>query len=289
MSCDKSGEKLEASKTDETKNEGKKWGLLVGALAVTVVALAILILLLIYQRNRAAKEYLIKESEAAVFEKKYEEESMQASVAESVEASIARSIAESESILESSIDASLAQSEAYAESLAEEESLRAQATESLNASVEASREVAANRYQTMYVVNCKKSITLRTKPSTQASAIRQIPLGASVSFIEGAENGFYKVIYLSDTGYALASYLSEEIPDILYIQPAITVDYREGRVINCNEYISLRKIPSTKGETITHIPLGASVQYYSDAENGFAYISYNGKEGFALKSYLEIH
>ena len=68
-------------------------------------------------------------------------------------------------------------------------------------------ETVANEYRTMYVVNCNESITLRTSPSTSASEICQIPLGATVSYVESAANGFYKVVYLGNTGYALASYL----------------------------------------------------------------------------------
>ena len=68
-------------------------------------------------------------------------------------------------------------------------------------------EAVANEYRTMYVVNCNESITLRTSPSTSASEICQIPLGAAVSYVESAANGFYKVVYLGNTGYALASYL----------------------------------------------------------------------------------
>ena len=63
-------------------------------------------------------------------------------------------------------------------------------------------------YDTMYVVNCKESITLRTSDSTSAKEICQIPLGAAVSYVSTAGNGFYKIIYLGNTGYALGSYLS---------------------------------------------------------------------------------
>ncbi len=72
-------------------------------------------------------------------------------------------------------------------------------------------------YKTMYVVNCTESISLRVSPSTQAQTIRQIPLGAAVSCISTAENGFYQISYLGDTGYALASYLSEYKP--VYTEP----------------------------------------------------------------------
>lgn len=59
---------------------------------------------------------------------------------------------------------------------------------------------------TCTVVNCNESITLRTSPSTNASEICQIPLGATVYYIEPA-NDFYLVNYNGETGYALASYL----------------------------------------------------------------------------------
>lgn len=64
--------------------------------------------------------------------------------------------------------------------------------------------------QLMRVVNCNQSITLRTSPSTNAEAVSmfgQIPLGATVSYIEPAENGFCKIAYNGDIGYALAAYL----------------------------------------------------------------------------------
>jgi hypothetical protein len=62
-------------------------------------------------------------------------------------------------------------------------------------------------YPTMYVVNCRQSITLRDSPSTGATEICQIPLGAPVSFIDVSYNGFYKIIYNGHTGYSLAAYL----------------------------------------------------------------------------------
>lgn len=51
------------------------------------------------------------------------------------------------------------------------------------------------QYVTYYVVNCKQSITLRPGPDINSGEICQIPLGAAVSYIESAENGFYKINY----------------------------------------------------------------------------------------------
>ncbi|WHE86325.1 SH3 domain-containing protein [Lachnoanaerobaculum gingivalis] len=141
---------------------------------------------------------------------------------------------------------------------------------------------------TLYVVNCNESITLRVSDSTNAKEIRQIPLGAAVSFMENAANGFYKVSYNGSTGYALASYLSVD-PYDHYVASTTSSTVWAGKVVRCNEYITLRRIPSTKGEEITKIPLGSIVTVYSGAENGFYYINYDGMEGYALAGYIDAY
>lgn len=132
-------------------------------------------------------------------------------------------------------------------------------------------------YQTCFVVNCQESITLRTEPSTKAAEICQIPLGAPVSYVETAENGFYKIIYNGKTGYGLASYLSfdDGTENAIFMQ-----------VVNCQESITLRKVPSTSADEFCQIPLGAVVEFLGAAENGFYYVEYNGYDGYALASYL---
>lgn len=67
---------------------------------------------------------------------------------------------------------------------------------------------ASGTYRTMYCVNCREYITLRSIPSTGGADLAHIPLGASVSYVGTAENGFYEVIYNGRRGYALAQYLS---------------------------------------------------------------------------------
>lgn len=141
---------------------------------------------------------------------------------------------------------------------------------------------------TLYVVNCRESITLRTSPSTSASEIRQIPLGAAVSFMENASNGFYKVAYMGNTGYALASYLSESPYDHYTVSATTAADDSfTGIVVNCKQSITLRRVPSTSGAEILQIPLGSLVTVYGRADNGFYYVYYGGYDGYALASYID--
>lgn len=64
---------------------------------------------------------------------------------------------------------------------------------------------------TRYVINCQRSITLRTRPDVNAPEIYQIPLGTAVATFDYAGNGFITVYYRGRTGYCLAYYLSDPI------------------------------------------------------------------------------
>ncbi len=133
---------------------------------------------------------------------------------------------------------------------------------------------------TYFVVNCKQSISLRSYPSTSATAITQVPLGQAVGYIEDAGNGFYKINYDGLVGYSLASYLS---PNRGGSSSSST-----AQVVNCNEWITLRSYPSTSAASLDRIPLGAYVDYIEPAENGFYKIRYHGQVGYGLGQYLAI-
>ncbi len=144
---------------------------------------------------------------------------------------------------------------------------------------------------TMYVTNCDEWISLRASASTSAKRLKEMPLGASCSFIEEAGNGFYKVIYNGTTGYALAQYLTADPYDVVQ-KPKETTESASASssvilwVVNCDEWISLRSSPSTSASRLKQIPLGASCEYLGDAGNGFYKVRYNGTVGYALSQYL---
>ena len=66
----------------------------------------------------------------------------------------------------------------------------------------------------------------------------------------------------------------------------------QGRVVNCQSWVSLRYAPSTSSERLTEIPLGAIVTVYDCAVwgiDGFYPVEYGGQCGYVLKDYLEYH
>lgn len=58
-------------------------------------------------------------------------------------------------------------------------------------------------------------------------------------------------------------------------------------VAYCNEYITLRSSASTLAEELDRILLGEVVEYIESADNGFYKVSYKGKKGYVLSSYLK--
>ena len=69
-------------------------------------------------------------------------------------------------------------------------------------------------------------------------------------------------------------------------QPLTTGTDWYATVVNCNEWISLRREPSVYSERIYKIPLGATVKISSNTENGFYRTYYNGAWGWCLREYI---
>lgn len=64
----------------------------------------------------------------------------------------------------------------------------------------------------------------------------------------------------------------------------------KSRVVNCEEWISLRYAPSVDSERLAMIPLGTIVVTYDYSLEGiddFYPVEYNGIQGYCLRFYLE--
>ena len=64
----------------------------------------------------------------------------------------------------------------------------------------------------------------------------------------------------------------------------------KSRVVNCEEWISLRYAPSVDSERLAMIPLGTIVVTYDYSLEGiddFYPVEYNGMQGYCLRFYLE--
>ena len=67
--------------------------------------------------------------------------------------------------------------------------------------------------------------------------------------------------------------------------PALGAGAR-GRVVNCEEWVSLRAAPDTSAQRLAQVPLGAEVTDCALAGNGFVACAYAGQAGYILGDYL---
>ena len=59
------------------------------------------------------------------------------------------------------------------------------------------------------------------------------------------------------------------------------------RIVNCQDWVSLRSAPNTQAKRLAQIPLGAYVTGEYDYDSDFSPCSYEGVSGYILNEYLE--
>jgi len=128
-----------------------------------------------------------------------------------------------------------------------------------------------NSFYRWTVVNCDEWISLREHPSVSADVLKQIPLGAEVIWHDGASDGFVVVEYEGVTGFALHGYLQGYLNAV--------------RVVNCDEWVSLREQPDADSERIRKVPLG-QLLYSGGRVGDFVSVLYQGTYGYIDARYL---
>jgi len=149
------------------------------------------------------------------------------------------------------------------------------------------------------IVNCNEFVTLRSRPSTSASAVTRVALGQTVDAYS-YNNEFTLCYYNGMKGYVLSRYLgtsstrsssgssnNSRSPGYSGGSSSSSEEYLGYlRIINCTDWVSLRSGPSRSSPRIMTVPLGASVRaYYYNSE--FVECYYNGYRGYILSTYLE--
>lgn len=139
-----------------------------------------------------------------------------------------------------------------------------------------------NYLGSVQVVNCKSWVTLREYASTSAPTVATVPLGAYVEAYY-YNSQFAECYYNGMHGYILSTYLSNGSTGT---QSSSSSSYLGKKyIVNCNEFVTLRKYADTKSATVTKVAKGQQVDAYY--YNGtFCKCYYNGLEGYILAQYL---
>ncbi len=167
--------------------------------------------------------------------------------------------------------------EEYEESSAETDNKSEEKSSDKNTDKNTEIEKSSNDYGTAVVFDTDY-VTMRSAGHMSASEKLKLYSGDSVTIKSIDENGYFKVDYNGKEGYVVPSYLSlnEDAVKKIKSQKTYTV---------ITDYITLRDIPSTSGEELDKIYTGAELEYFSEAQDGFCLVRYNGRFGYVLKKY----
>ena len=94
---------------------------------------------------------------------------------------------------------------------------------------------------------------------------------------------------LGSTGWRIKAFTAILI---VCLMPAAAVWANENnlgwmKVVNCEEWVSLREKPDAASECLVQVPLGALVENCSTKTKAFIYAEYNGLSGYIMAQYLE--
>ncbi len=139
----------------------------------------------------------------------------------------------------------------------------------------------------MMVVNCKKEVSLREKPTANSQRLDWIPYHAVLENCSSGYGDYYYVEYYGTPGYIHGDYLAvyEGDPEMAYAYPEY---YEVMQIVGCPEWTPLREMADVNARQIARVPLGAVVTnclYYAD---DFTYVKYKGMEGYVLTEYITL-
>ena len=148
------------------------------------------------------------------------------------------------------------------------------------------------------VCNCSEYVSLRQYPDTNSTRLQKVPLNAIVTGCIRYNDQFVWCTYKKDSGYILAKYLKKanynvkttptptpkpKVTPTPKVYPALPY-YMQ--VVNCNEYVSLRKTASTSAQVLKKVPLGSVVEGCVQVSDSFVSCTFDGASGYIAKQYL---
>ncbi|HET7034298.1 MAG TPA: SH3 domain-containing protein [Thermomicrobiaceae bacterium] len=131
-------------------------------------------------------------------------------------------------------------------------------------------------------VTTTANLNLRAGPSYDDKVLTVMPSGSAVTVNGDPRDGFYPVSYHGTSGWALGTYLS-----LGTIPPDQSASSTPASAVT-TDWLNLRAGPSLGADVLTVMPVGASATLKGDTRNGFAAVSYGGRDGWASTAYLKI-
>jgi D-alanyl-D-alanine carboxypeptidase len=130
------------------------------------------------------------------------------------------------------------------------------------------------------------ALNLRSGPSTSHQVLQVMPGGASVTLLGDAQNGFQKITYQSQTGWAYGDWLLVNGTPIGHQDGPPPGGAPGTMTRTTTAALNLRSGHSLQDAVILVMPQGATVTDTGALTNNFSKVTYNGTTGWAYIDYL---
>jgi D-alanyl-D-alanine carboxypeptidase len=150
-----------------------------------------------------------------------------------------------------------------------------------------------------------QAVELRDAPQDDGADLGTIPAVAAVTLTGEAQDGFLRVVYNSQEGWADAAYLEvadtssdaavqqaqvAEAPaqaDSVAPAPASNPDSPVGAEAVATNNVNLRAQPSATAQILTIVPAGSTVTLTGSQANGYVNVRTDGQAGWIDSRYLQ--
>ncbi len=120
---------------------------------------------------------------------------------------------------------------------------------------------------------------LRSGPGTTYKVLKVVPSGTVIGTSTTVQNGFLYVSVAGTGGWMYTDYTG-------WGGTGAGPDSTSGTAMTTAN-VNMREMPSTESKVLLVIPTGAKVPLTGNMSNGFASVTYNGKQGWVHKDYLK--
>ena len=130
------------------------------------------------------------------------------------------------------------------------------------------------------IVNCSRSVNVRSGPGTKYSILGSAPKGAKYTVI-GRSGSWYIVAFGDQTGYISAEYFAVSSA----ASETVGAAAGQGTIVNCNTSVNVRSGPGTKYSVIGSAPKGAAYKIL-EKPGAWYKIEYNGVIAYISAKYF---
>lgn len=136
-------------------------------------------------------------------------------------------------------------------------------------------------------VTAKEEVNLREGPSTKYNAVGKLKSGEFLTRTGIGTNGWSRLLYNGKTVYAITSYLSNEVIEI--VKEDIVSGCRftpQNDRVTAKEEVNLRAQPTTSSEILGKLVSGTFIERTAIGDKGWSRLKFNGQTVYAVTSYL---